>query len=163
MLHRSNKDCRVPPDLAIVVIYSSRYRSIDPNNSECALTKSEHGTEHVDMQTDKKIAREHFISNSFAVDIWWGKTENLFFPGEDKSVRAGKSISWPAARPARDRTSRYAFYNIFPSQFPFAHRRWEPKVSLRERKRKIERQICFHEHGCNFNPLTLGKRERQLM
>lgn len=55
-----------------------------------------------------------------------GKRANLFFPGEDKSARAGKSISWLAARPARDRTSRYAFYNIFPSQFPFAHRRRKP-------------------------------------
>lgn len=106
------------------------------------------------MSTCRQTRRlcKNVSSDSFAVDIEWEKRGNLFFPGEDKSAHAGKSISWLAARPARDRTSRYAFYNIFPSQFPFAHRREESKVPL-EREKEKEREIHFHEYGCNFNPL----------
>lgn len=100
----------------------------------------------------EKIALERFIG-SLAIDIWWGKRGNLFFPGEDKSTRAGKSISWLAARPAGDRTSRYVFYNIFPSQFPFAHRQRELKVPPGEEKEKKKRDIHFYNRRYNFNSL----------
>lgn len=96
------------------------------------------------------------------------KGREFIFPRrEDKFAHAGKSISWPAARPVGDRTSRYAFYNIFPSQFPFAHRRREPKVFRgkgragpgKEEKDRSDASSRFHGNRRDFNPATSGKRE----
>jgi len=101
-----------------------------------------------DVQTDEKIARTFHRTRSRS--IYGERREGIYFSldGEDKSACAGKSISWPAARPARDRTSRYAFYNIFPSQFPFAIDDESPRFSTVYRER--ERKIHFHEHECKI-------------
>lgn len=106
-------------------------------------------------------AREHFRQVRSRPIYAVRKEREFIFPGEDKSARAGKSISWPAARPAGDRTSRYAFYNIFPSQFPFAHRRRESKVP--RGSGESERETRSRGRGRNSNPFAHDKRERWLV